>query len=295
MELLLGVIPLNVEDLHIVLHIRAVAQVLVVGGEGDGGAVKTFGGDDDHIRAGVRELDGSLVLRAGVVVEVEGYDVAQVGLEEGGLDVDLAAHLLGLRGHTGYDGVDSGVGAGDTGEVDGGGGASGDGGGGELQQAVELREVVVQAGGVALPDGLLKGLLDELLDLGDDFGLEGHRLLPGTGADEVLGVLAAQGFRAEVEVDFDNPDVDFLLGEGNVALRGEAATGAVLEDGGHVEVVEVGRLLDAGLLGHTLDGRATEDDVIDDDVAVSLHVVGQAGDDDVVGLCHSGIGLVCWC
>ena len=295
MELLLGVIPLDVEDLHIVLHIRAVAQVLVVGGEGDGGAVKTFGGDDDHIRAGVRELDGSLVLRAGVVVEVEGHDVAQVGLEEARLDVHLAAHLLGLRGHTGYDGVDSGVGAGDAGEVDGGGGASGDGGGGELQQAVELREVVVHAGGVALPDSLFKGLLDELLDLGDDFGLEGHRLLTGTGADEVLGVLAAQGFRAEVEVDFDNPDVDFLLGEGDVALRGEAATGAVLEDGGHVEVVEVGRLLDAGLLGHTLDGRATEDDVIDDDVAVSLHVVGQAGDDDVVGLCHSGIGLVCWC
>ena len=62
-ELLLGVVPLDVEDLHIVLHIRAVAQVLVVGGEGDGGAVQTFGGDDDHIRAGVRELDGRLVLR----------------------------------------------------------------------------------------------------------------------------------------------------------------------------------------------------------------------------------------
>ena len=148
-----------------------------------------------------------------------------------------------------------------------------------LEQAVNPLEVGVRGlGGVTLPDELLDLLVDFGGDSVDDVLLEGQFLGVGADADEVLGIFAKQGVRADVHVHLDDGGGDGALGEGGSAGSSEAAALAVLKCGGELQIVQVRGGLDTSLDADALaGGRAYERKVFDDEVLVVLHVGGQGG------------------
>ena len=140
---------------------------------------------------------------------------------------------------------------------------------------------------VTLPDQLLDLLVDFRDEAVHDVLLERKFVFGGVDAHEVLGPLAEQVLGADLQVHLDGGGGDGALREGHVTRSGEAAGGAALERRGHVEEVQVGVLLDAGLEADAPTGLgADQGEVLQQDLAVVLHIRGQRADDEVF-VCHS--------
>ena len=76
------------------------------------------------------------------------------------------------------------------------------------------------------------------------------------------------------------------LREGDFIQGVEGATATILEDGGQVEVVQEGVLLDARLEADAgAGGRTHQAEGLDEDFPVGLHI-GREGIDEEVGNCH---------
>ena len=281
--------PPEVEFFLIALHVGAVNEVLGEGSDdleagGEAGCL-----DDADVGAGEDELVRVVIDGAGVVEQVEGDHLHHKAAEDGGRHEDDATPFEGFLGHGGIDGGDAGVGAGTAGDVD-----VHDGG-----VVVELVDESVDEGAAAVCDGLaqpdlgLDGLV-HLLDEGvDDVLLIGQIVVACIDADEVLGVFADEGLRADLAVHLVEGDGDEALGEGDGVLGVKSAGAAVLDDGSEGKVVQMHRTLDAGLDADAATGVAVcETEGADDEVAVLLHIGGEAGHVEICYSRHSCVILI---
>ena len=264
----------------VVLHIATVDEVVAEGADDGEGVGEAGGLHDADIRTGEKDFLQEGVAHI-VVVVVQHDEVVYQGAEDGRAHEDEAALLQGFLRHSEVHGLDGGVRIGDGGE----------GRGNDAGIVGELGEEAVDrvrrgASGVALPDEGLDALVN-LLDKGvHDILLERQVVLGRVDADEVFGVLAEQGLRANLAVHLDGGGADFALGEGDFVQGVEGATATVLEDGGQVEVVQEGVLLDARLEADAgAGGRTHQAEGLDEDFPVGLHI-GREGIDEEVGNCH---------
>ena len=277
--------PPQVHIFVIVFHVRAVNQVLKKCSDNGLRSGQALGLDNPDIRT--RQQDFFRIAVAHVVmVVVKDHQVVKQGTEDSRVHEDGTAPFQGLFRHGEVHGLNRIVGSRNA--------SKGNGNDRGIRRHLGKETVdKVGAGSVALPDKGFDALVNLFHQGVQDVPFEREFVLGRIDTDQVFGILAKKGFRANLAVHLDGSSRDGLRRQGDFVQGIETATATVLEDGSQVQVVKMGTGLNASLQADTGTGTDSgQSKGLNDKVPVFGHIAGQSGNKEVGNSRHNAYSFL---